>query len=202
MEKLAIRNKSRLFMVTAVVIIAIVVFSIIIYTIYETPNDAELNDPRDDIVLDIGTEYPGMIDVTHAVLETNESSLTITIQMKDPIGNLDLGERAQWNVTVILQNATLSDEPKAYEICTELNSTQLSSNAAEIGESTPIACQGEYSGNSLTIHATIDELLDPNQTRASWFILTTFEEYSQNELTIAGSDIAPDEGLQITTLRR
>jgi hypothetical protein len=204
MEKHSREKKSRLLTWIAFVIIAILATSFLVYlcvSLYlymQTPTNVGnlLEDPENDVVLNIGTEYPGMIDVDNAALEVNGTSLKITITVKDTIPDLDDGEYAQWNVTLILENEPL----KMYEICAELNSTQLSGYATEIGGSKAITCQVEYYQNSLTLSTLIDELQDANEVE--WFIVTTFEKSSEEELIIVGSDIAPDEGLQTTILEK
>jgi hypothetical protein len=144
----------------------------------------------------MGTEYPGMIDVLNAALNVNGETLNITINVKDPISGVGAGEHAQWNVTIIV----LNNVTKTYEVCVNLNSTLLSGYVVEIEGLNAKTCQVETYKNSLTIHTIIDELQSANEVQ--WFILTTFETYSENVLTFSGHDIAPDEGLQTTLLTK
>jgi hypothetical protein len=203
MEKPLHEKRSRLPAWMAFAIIAILATSLVVYLyvslylLMNAPTNVGnlLKDAENDVVLNIGTEYPGMIDVDNATLEVNGTSLKITINVKDTIPDLNNGENAQWNVTIILENEPLT----MYEICAKLNSTQLSGYATEIGEPKAIDCQVEYHQNSLTLNALIDELQDAKE--AQWFILTTFEKSSENELVTSGSDIAPDEGIQRTILK-
>jgi hypothetical protein len=137
-----------------------------------------------------------MIDVTNAKLEVNENVLKITINVSESIIDLGEGEYAQWNTTIILQNGLL----KAYEVYAEMNSTQLVSYVMEIGGQKAETCTVQRYTDSLILLASINELQNTNEIQ--WYILTTFEKWSEHELIINGSDIAPDEGIQTTILAR
>lgn len=198
MEKTLPDKKSKLLTWTAIAIIVILITSIVLYFLFmEVSVISRLSDPEDDVVLSMGTEYPGMIDVVNAALEANVTTLNVTMNMKNPIPDLGDGEYAQWNLTIILENET--ELLKAYELCVQMNSTQLSGYIVEIGEQTAKACQACHCKNSLTVLAVIDELQSAKEVE--WSILTTYERYSGDELITSGSDIAPDEGLQRTVLK-
>ena len=160
----------------------------------KAPAKPWFDDAENDVILNLGAEYPGMIDVIHAELEVNEKVLNITIKVRTAISDLSNGEYAQWNTTIILQDETLN----AYEVCAEMNSTRLAGYITEIGAQTTELCTVQCQENSLTILAPINELQSTKEIQ--WYILSMFERWSENELTISGSDIAPDKGLQRTTL--
>lgn len=48
--------------------------------------------------------------------------------------------------------------------------------------------------------ASIDELESTKEVQ--WFIVTSYEKYSGDELIISATDIAPEEGLQTNTLKK
>ena len=189
----------RVLLALAVVAVIIVfVGSFLVYFFYfQTPSKPQwaVADAENDVAIDIGTEYPGMIDVVRVVLEVDGSSLKITIETKDILSDLGNGEFAQWNATVILENEFL----KAYELVAELNSTEFSGYIVELGESNPIACQVVRNQKSLSISTSLEELSTTN--RIDWFVLSTFEKYSGSELVASCSDIAPNEGPQETILK-
>jgi hypothetical protein len=191
------KKKSKLLMLTVVAVIAILVTSAILYRLYAgTSATFQLNDPANDVVLSVGTQYPGMIDVVSAMLEANGTALNVTINVEDTVSYIGSGEYAQWNITLILENDT--DVLKTYEISVNMNSTQLTGSIVDVDEETVQTCQVEHHENSLTVVAAMSEL---SGTRViEWSILTTYESYSGDELITSASDMAPDESLQQTVL--
>ena len=182
-------------MVAFIVILAV---SVVFYRLYVgTPATSQLSDPANDVTLSMGTQYPGMIDVVGGVLMVNGTTLTVTVNVRDPVSSLGDGEIAQWNVTVILENET--DVLKTYEISLEMNSSQLTGSIVDVETQSVRTCQVQYSGNSLTVFAVEDEL--PKARTVEWNVLTLYEQYSGGELVTSASDLAPDEGLQTTALK-
>jgi hypothetical protein len=191
------KKKSKLLMLIVVAVIAVLVTSAILYRLYVgTSASSQLNDPSNDVVLSVGTQYPGMIDVVSAALKVNGTTLTVTINVADSVSVLGDGEYAQWNITLILENDT--DVLKTYMISVNMNSTQLTGSVVDVDAETVQTCQVDYYKNSLTVVATMSEL---NGTKMiEWNILTTYESYSGDELITSASDMAPDESLQQTVL--
>lgn len=184
-------------MLIVVAVIAVLVTSVILYRLYVgTSDSSQLNDPSNDVVLSVGTQYPGMIDVVSAGLKVNGTTLTVTVNVADSVSVLGDGEYAQWNITLILENDT--DVLKTYEISVNTNSTQLTGSVVDVDAETVQTCQVDHYKNSLTAVAVMSEL---NGTKIiEWNILTTYESYSGDELTTSASDMAPDESLQQTVL--
>ena len=181
----------------AVAVIAIFIISIALYSLFAAPPaESGLQDPENDVQLNIGTEFPGMIDVVSATLQASGDALNVTIHLKDPVSTLGAGERAQWNVTVILEDDTFVE---VYTVWADLNSTRLSGFVAGVEGSNASACQVEFHGSTLTLRAPVSEL--QSAAKAEWSILTAYEKYSGDELTVSAFDFAPDEGLHTTTLR-
>jgi flagellar basal body-associated protein FliL len=191
------KKKSKLLMLIVVAVIAVLVTSVILYRLYVgTSDSSQLNDPSNDVVLSVGTQYPGMIDVVSAGLKVNGTTLTVTVNVADSVSVLGDGEYAQWNITLILENDT--DVLKTYEISVNTNSTQLTGSVVDVDAETVQTCQVDHYKNSLTAVAVMSEL---NGTKIiEWNILTTYESYSGDELTTSASDMAPDESLQQTVL--
>jgi hypothetical protein len=137
-----------------------------------------------------------MIDVASALLGVNGTELTVTFNLRGPVSNLSVSEDAQWNVTLVLQNET--DVLKTYEVCVNLNSTQMTGQIEDVDSQTVQNCTVEYNKNILTVVSVINEL--PETKTIGWGILTTYEQYSGGELITSASDLAPDAGLQQTAL--
>jgi hypothetical protein len=192
------RKISKFLMLIVIAMIAVVITSVVLYRLYVgSPATSQLSDPSNDVELSIGTQYPGMIDVVSAALDMNETTLNVTINVKDPFHSLGDGEIARWNVTVILENET--DVLKTYEVGVNMNSTQLTGSIVDVETQNVQSCQVSHQTNSLTVLAVVDEL--SNAKTIEWRILTSYEQYSGGELTTNASDLAPDEGLQKTVLK-
>jgi hypothetical protein len=198
MEGPVARKRSKLWVWAVIMIVAALVTLIAVYRLRgESPEKYQLSDPVNDVVLSLGTQYPGMIDVVGASLGANDTVLSVNITVRDPVSSLGDGEWAEWNVTVILENET--DTLRVYEISVQLNSTVLAGVVDEIGGQSVRACEVSYYGGRLMLQAPADDL--QNTKTVEWSILTTYEKYVGNELVTSASDIAPDEGLQQTVLR-
>jgi archaellum component FlaF (FlaF/FlaG flagellin family) len=197
MQRPSTKKKTKLLIGAALAIIVVVVVTSValLYRPYTAASaNLRLDDPENDVISNEETEFSGMIDVVHAELEVSEETLNITISVKGPVSDLVEGELAQWNTTIILDEGTT-----AYEVCAVKNSTQSAGYVVDMMNWTSKLCQVEFHANSLTLLVPIDELQSVKEVQ--WFIVTSFEKYSGDELIIAATDVAPDEGLQTSTLR-
>ena len=186
-----------LLMFVAIAIVAVIIVSVVFYSLYAgTSNSFQINVPANHVVLNLGTQYPGMIDVASALLGVNGTELTVTFNLRGAVSNLSISENAQWNVTLVLQNET--DVLKTYEICANLNSTQMTGQIEDVDSQTVQNCTVNYNKNTLTVVSVIGEL--PETKTIAWGIVTTYEQYSAGELVTSASDVAPDAGLQQTVL--
>jgi flagellar basal body-associated protein FliL len=191
------KKKSKFLMLIVIAVIVVVVVSVVVYRSYVgVPASSQLSDPANDVVLSIGTQYPGMIDVVGGTLEVNGTTLNVTIDVRDAFTGLGERETAQWNVTVILENET--EVLKTYEITVNMNSAGLTAYIVDVDTQSAQSCQVSYQSKSLTVQAVVDEL--PSAKTIEWNILTSYEQYSADELITSASDLAPDEGLQKTVL--
>jgi prophage tail gpP-like protein len=194
MEKLS--HKNRLVLSVAIVtMVVVLVTSVVLYSMFTTTPENQLSDLSNDVVLNVGESYPGMIDVVDGKLDANGTTLTITINGRDSTVSLGDDEFAYWNVTLILEN---NDSLRAYNIWVELNSTRCAGYVQEIQDQNVRTCQVEYN-NSMTVLVVFDEL--PNAKQAEWSVLTAYEKWSGGDLIVSASDTAPDEGLQTTVLQ-
>lgn len=195
MEKLSHQNRLMLSVAIVTILVVALVTLIVLYSVFTKTPENQLTDSSNDVVLDVGESYPGMIDVVNGSLDANGVTLTITINGRDPIVSLGDGEFAYWNVTLILEN---DDSLTAYNVWVELNSTRCTGYVQEVLGQNIRTCQVEYN-NSLTVFVVFDEL--PSAKQAEWSVLTTYEKWSGSDLIVSASDTAPDDGLQTTLLR-
>lgn len=172
------KRKSKLLMLIVVAVIAIVVASVVLYRLnVGGPISSQLNDPVNDVVVSVGSSYPGMIDVVSATLGVNGTMLNVTINVADSVSSLGDDENAQWNVTLILENDT--DVLKTYMISVIMNSTQFSGSIVDVDVGTVQTCQVSYFKNSLSAAASVSEL--EGTKVIEWNILTTYESFSGGE---------------------
>jgi hypothetical protein len=144
-----------------------------------------------------------MIDVASAVLGVNGTQLTVTFNLRGPVSNLTNSELAQWNVTLVLQNATAG--VNTYQAVVNLNGSQLTGQIQDMDTLVVQDCPISYSNNLygknvLTIQPVLDEL--PATTTIQWRVVTTYEQFSGGELVTSATDVAPDQGLQQTVLTK
>jgi|SRR5271157_356907 len=191
------KRKSKLLVLIVVAVIAIVVASVVVYRLNVGASDSsQLSDPVNDVVVSVGSSYPGMIDVVGASLNVNGTMLNVTIGVADSVSTLGVNENGQWNVTLILENDT--DVLKTYVMSVNVNSSQFTGSIVDVDLGTVQSCQVSYYKNSLTAAALVSELAGTKVIE--WNILTTYESFSGTELTTSASDLAPDQGLQRTVL--
>lgn len=106
------KRKSKLLTLIVVAVIVIVFISVILYGLLVgtsgTSGTFQLSDPANDVVLSLGTRYPGMVDVVGGGLKVDGTSLIVTINVRDSVSNLGVGEVAQWNVSALgVQNLAI-----------------------------------------------------------------------------------------------
>jgi hypothetical protein len=196
------RKKSRLWVVAVVTLMVVVVVGVLAFVVLyrsganNQSGTLQLTDSKGDVVVSVGSGYPGMIDVVGGSLGANNTVLNVTIVVAEPVSVLGDGEWAQWNVTVILENST--DTLNVYTVSVQLNSTGLTGFIQPVGEQNVTACQVSFKGNVLTVLASAQEL--PNTKTVEWSILSAYEKNVGDQLVASASDIAPDEGLQQTVL--
>jgi hypothetical protein len=195
MEKLSHQNRL-VFSLAIATIIAVLVISVVLYSVFTKTPENQLSDPSNDVVLDEGENYPGMIDVVAGKLEASGTTLTITVNGREPIVSVGDGEFVHWNITLILEN---DDSLSSYYMWVELNSTGIAGYVKEIGNQNVRTCPVEYHNNYLVVSAVFDEL--PSTKQAEWSLLTAYEKWSGNDLISSASDTAPDEELQTTVLQ-
>ena len=163
--------------------------------IKEAENDLQVNVPLPSNLDESAfSNSKGMVDLVSASLEKNQSTLEITVQVKDPIKALSSQEAAQFDVITVLENE--DDVLQTYDFIVDVNSTGLfclvqnvETNATHIGQFT-------VAGNKFTITTTLDEL--GAATKAEWSIYSTYDRFENSQVIYSVYDLIPDEGLKTT----
>ncbi len=184
------------FKVLAPMIAAILIATVILVTFYGfngTPN-AQVNEMQNDVQINVGSNYPGMIDMASASIEKNQSALNTIINVNEPVTALKEQESAQFDIIVILENN--EDVLQTYEFRVDINSTGTFALVQDVQTKTQQPAQLQVEGNKLTITASLAELKDA--TKAEWNIYSTYEKIEGNQIISNAYDFIPDEGLTTT----
>lgn len=189
-------TKSRKFKLLAPMIAALLIATVILVTFYGfngTP-DAQVNEAQNDVQNNIGSYYPGMIDMVSASVEKNQSTLNATINLKEPVTALGENESAQFDTIVILENET--DVLQTYELRIDINATGAFGIVQNVQTKNQQPLQLNSDGNKLTMTTPLGEL--SNATKAEWNVCSTYEKLSSNQVISNAYDFMPDEGLRTT----
>jgi len=176
--------------VFVVVLVAVGAF----YSLNGAP-DAQVNEMEDDMQVNIGSGYPGMVDMVSAVVDKNQSSLITTITVKEPFTAFGDLEFAQFDIIMILEKE--EDVLQTYELIVDLNSTGTFGVVQDVQTETKQDVQLQIEGNKLTVTANLVELSDA--TYADWSISSVYEKRTiGDEIICSVIDFVPDEGLSTT----
>ncbi len=163
--------------------------------IKEAENDLQVNVPLPSNLDESAfSNSKGIVDLVSASLEKNQSTLEITVHVKDPIKTLGSQEAAQFDVITVLENE--DDVLQTYDFIVDVNSTGLfclvqnvETNATDIG-------QFIVDGNKFTITTNLDEL--GAATKVEWSIYSTYDRFENGQVIYSVYDFMPDEGLKTT----
>jgi hypothetical protein len=189
-------SDNRKFKFLVPLIVALVVVSVAVVALYGlvgTPN-APVNEVQNDLQVNVGSGYPGMVDMVSASIEKNQSTLNTTINVKEPVTALGEQESAQFDIIVILENG--EDVLQTYELRVDINSTGTFGLVQDVQTKTQHPLQLQVDSTKLTITASLAELKDA--TKAEWNIYSTYEKIAGNEIISSAYDFIPDEGLTTT----
>ena len=164
-------------------------------SIKEAENDLKVNVPLPSNLDESAfSNSKGIVDLVSASLEKNQSTLEITVHVKDPIKTLSSQEAAQFDVITVLENE--DDVLQTYDFIVDVNSTGLfclvqnvETNATDIG-------QFIVDGNKFTITSNLDEL--GGATKVEWSIYSTYDRFENGQVIYSVYDFMPDEGLKTT----
>ena len=84
MSKLSDNRKLKFLVPLIVALVVVSVAVVALYGLVGNPN-AEVNEAQDDMQVNIGSGYPGMVDMVSASIEKNQSTLNTTINVKEAI---------------------------------------------------------------------------------------------------------------------
>ena len=189
-------TKRRKFKFLAPMIAAVLIAIVVLVTFYGfngTPN-AQVNEAQNDVQVNIGSYYPSMIDIVSASVEKNQSTLNVTINLKEPITVLGENESAQFDTIVILENE--QDVLQTYELRIDINATGTFGIVQNVQTKNQQPLHLNVDGNKLTMTTTLSEL--DNATKAEWNVYSTYEKLEGNQIISNAYDFIPDEGLRTT----
>jgi len=193
MSRLSSNRKFKFLVPLIVVVVVVSVVAVAFYGLNGAP-DAEVNEMEDDVQVNIGSSYPGMVDMVSASVEKNQSTLITTITVKDPFTALGDQEFVQFDIIMILENE--EDVLQTYEFIVDLNSTGTFGWVQDVQTETKQDAELQIEGNKLTVTATLAEVSDT--TYAGWSISSVYEKRAGDEIYSSVIDFVPDEGLWTT----
>ncbi len=194
MSELTKIGKSKFLVSLAVGILIVAVIAVVFFVFVWKPSGAQEGDPQNDIQTNIGSAYPGMVDIVGASIQKNQTTFSSTITVKDAITTLGEGESVQYDMVVILENE--EDVLQTYEFRVDINATGMFGMVQDVQTKNSKPLQLNSDGNKLTMTATLNELNDA--TKAEWNIYSTYEKISGDQVIDSAHDFVPDEGLRVT----
>lgn len=161
-------------------------------TINESANDLQVNVSGSNSAVDSLLDNRGIVDIVSASLEKNQSSLSVLIQVKDPIIALGDQESAQFDVIIILEDE--QDVLETYECLIDLNSTGQFCLFQDVQGKTQLPAELYVDGSVLSVTTALSELSDV--TKAEWNVTSYYEKLENNQVICSVYDFVPDEGLK------
>lgn len=177
--------------IVAVVLVSAVTIAII--SLNQAPN-ASVNEVANDIQINVGSGYPGMVDIVSTSIERSQNTLSAIINVKEPFTVLGEQEAAEFDMIVILEDA--EDVLQTYELRVDFNSTGTFALVQDVQNKTQQPAQLQVDGTKLTITTTLPELNAASQ--AEWNIYSAYEKRAGTEIISSAYDFLPDEGLALT----
>jgi len=153
-----------------------------------------IKDPAGDVLLNLGSNYPGMVDIVGGSLEEGGNTMNVSVDVAEAVSGVNVGEFARWDVTLVLENG--SDVLGTFELHVEINATGFFGVIQNLEDESSKPCQVNSHGNTLTAVVVFDRPENPE--RAEWRIISTYEKFSGEELIASSYDFAPDNGMQTT----
>ncbi len=179
---------------TLVAIILIVTVIAVVFSGFIGAPNSQVNEFQNDVQVNIGSSYPGTVDMVNASIAKNEGVLDAAITVKGPIVALGEDESVQFDMILILENET--DALQTYELRINMNSTSLTGMVGDAQTNNQQPVQLIIDGNTLKITTLLAEL--SGATKAEWNIGSTYEKISDNQIIASAWDFVPDQGLRTT----
>ncbi len=186
MSKLSNNRKFKFLVPLIVALVLVSVAAVALSGLIGAPN-AQANEAQNDMQVNIGSDYPGMVDMVSASIEKNQNTLNTIINVKEPVTALGEQESAQFDIIVILENK--EDVLQTYELRVDINSTGTFALVQDVQTKTQQPAQLQVEGNKLTITAPLTELNDA--TKAEWNIYSTYEKIEGNQIISSAYDFHP-----------
>ena len=175
----------------AVIIVTLV---IVVFSGFIGFPNAQIKEFQNDVQVNIGSSYPGIIDIVNASIEKNEGELNVALNLRNSIVALGEGESAQFDIILILENE--EDVLQSYELIVDMNKTGLFGVVEDVQTKNQQPIQLIVAANLLKISTTLIEL--NSATKAEWNICSTYQKISGNQIISSAWDFIPDQGLRTT----
>lgn len=134
---------------TLVAIILIVTVIAVVFSGFIGAPNSQVNEFQNDVQVNIGSSYPGTVDMVNASIAKNEGVLDAAITVKGPIVALGEDESVQFDMILILENET--DALQTYELRINMNSTSLTGMVGDAQTNNQQPVQLIIDGNTLKI---------------------------------------------------
>ncbi len=176
------------------VIVTVGLAAFLLHLFVPIPEAMQLNDPANDVLVSIGSNYPNAVDITGATLDVSQDKANLTIRTNAQSINANQEGTLTYETVLVLENKT--DAVKTYDLLATLNSTGISCSIRDVEEETSKNCTIYIEQNELFISTPIGGKVKFEQVE--WSITSTYEEKTAGVLTANAFDFAPDQGTHTT----
>jgi hypothetical protein len=189
-----VNNGKFKFIASLTVAVIIVTVVTVVFSGFIGPPNAQISEFQNDVQVNIGSSYPGIVDIVNASIDKKGDILNAAITLKDPIVVFEDGESAQFDIILILENE--EDVLQSYELIVDVNQTGLFGLVEDVQTKKQQPIQLIVEANLLKISTTLTEL--NSATKAEWNICSTYQKISGNKIMSCAWDFVPDQGLKTT----
>jgi hypothetical protein len=180
----------------ALILIAAVLSAVIFFGPVFHGDKMHITDAENDVLFNVGSTCPGMIDLKAANFTRNNDMANITLKVREPFTSLGSGEFASWEILLVLENET--DIMKTYVVRVEANATGSLGSFSDVATEDVKTFQVTPNGQWLNLIVPFSEL--QSATIIEWNIESTYKAFSGDTATTDAYDAAPDQGVQTTAL--
>ncbi len=193
---MSIFSKIGKFKIIASIVVAVLIVTLVtvVFSGFIVAPRSQVSELQDDVQVNIGSSYPGIVDMVHASIAKNEGELNAAITVKDPIAALGDNASAQFDMVLILEKD--EDALQTYALRIDVNATGLFGMVEDVQTKNQQPVQLILDGNTLKITMPLAEL--SSATKAEWNIYSTYEKTSDYQIIASAWDFIPDQGLRTT----
>lgn len=180
----------------AVVLLVVVLVAVVLFGPALQGDKLHISDYRNDVLFNVGSSCPGMMDLEGANFTRSGGVANITLKVAEPFELLGSDEFATWEFLVVLENET--EVLHTYIVSVKADSSGFSGSFYEVTAFEEETFDVAPSGQWMNLLVPLDEL--GSAIRVEWHVEAIYEAYSGLDVIVDAYDIAPDEGLQATEL--